>query len=718
AGAIGLDGYPDPDVYLEDDFDLEVVEDSFAAVGNAANYESLDVADNSETITISDTINDTTVTLEADLPELVENWSNTEVTFTATVDNEVTGEDLMLHLYTGEGEEAVLLTTITIPVGATTGSSPATIYEDDGNLSVYIGEDWEGGNYENLITGNPVNIEITDTVPSLEAETGLSVDETEGLQSVTGDFEFDYGLDGPGSIELNADEDATWDPDSLTLSADDGTWKVVVNVEDGTYTFTQLKAINHPDENDPHDQVDITFKATVTDADGSTVSQNITVTVYDDGPQEAHDESWVKVQIPVSEATISGYKAGWWAEGERPWDTKVINKIEGNDGDEYYEGIYWGGGTGLGDKSGYTFIDNSDLKEDGDTVTLGENVMLGTFTHINKSIPSGTGITGAWLKVTFNVVVDGETVPVDHWIRFDHTETPNNYSPSTNPGNNDIVTISEATASAKVPVGDVWYTVEILGFSKDGGNTFSLQASTVETKSTSFDLYAKVYADVYYTPTVEGDLNVDYGTDGAHATEALAFPDHEYQIGDENVVVQGTYGELTVFEDGTYEYKVYDDVRDEMGKGTQYQDEFRYTVKDADGDTVESTLTINVVGMGAADKIVQGTSGDNTLIGGEGDDILIGGLGADTFVVGLGDDTILDYNQEEGDVVDISSVFEDGFTLGVADNAGKAQLNILNGEEIVGSVTFDTIEYGNLDPDYELDSLLGMVNIDDGTTIS
>ncbi|RWL42230.1 Ig-like domain-containing protein, partial [Mesorhizobium sp.] len=50
--------------------------------------------------------------------------------------------------------------------------------------------------------------------------------------------------------------------------------------------------------------------------------------------------------------------------------------------------------------------------------------------------------------------------------------------------------------------------------------------------------------------------------------------------------VTGTYGVLTVQADGSYSYKAF--------ANTSGTDVFTYTIKDGDGDTSPSTLTINV----------------------------------------------------------------------------------------------------------------------------
>jgi hypothetical protein len=136
-----------------------------------------------------------------------------------------------------------------------------------------------------------ITVAVYDDGPAILETSNESVDETGGLDSVSGDLSFAYGTDGAGTIALSAD-DATWVAGAKTLTADDGTWQVVVN-DDSTYTFTQLAAIDHPDADNPDDAANITFTATVTDADNDSVSQDITVAVHDDGPTayDVHDST-------------------------------------------------------------------------------------------------------------------------------------------------------------------------------------------------------------------------------------------------------------------------------------------------------------------------------------------------------------------------------------------------------------------------------------------
>ncbi|MDH4319589.1 MAG: type I secretion C-terminal target domain-containing protein, partial [Desulfobulbaceae bacterium] len=154
---------------------------------------------------------------------------------------------------------------------------------------------------------------------------------------------------------------------------------------------------------------------------------------------------------------------------------------------------------------------------------------------------------------------------------------------------------------------------------------------------------------------------------------------------------------------------------------------------DAQGDTISNFDNViggsgndhltgdgqsNILSGGDGHDTLVGGGGNDTLIGGSDDDTLTGGTGADRFVVGDGNDTIVDYHKAEGDVVDISDVFDNATDhLAVTANSdGTVHLSILDGgDNEIGSVSFDNIEHSELTPGDELNSLLGQVVVDDGT---
>jgi VCBS repeat-containing protein len=124
---------------------------------------------------------------------------------------------------------------------------------------------------------------------------------------------------------------------------------------------------------------------------------------------------------------------------------------------------------------------------------------------------------------------------------------------------------------------------------------------------------------------------------------------------------------------------------------------------------------------GSGDDTLVGGAGEDLLVGGSGDDTLTGGDDADTFEPGVGNDTITDYDKGEGDLVDISDLFDEGAGdyLAVSENAdGSARLTVFSGNDAEkGSVSFADIDYDvDLTPGDELNSLLGQVDVDDGTT--
>ena len=134
--------------------------------------------------------------------------------------------------------------------------------------------------------GSTVTTYILDDGPTLNVgdakvyEHGLVTDNT---VKTTGELHINYGADGKGSLELSADGwDATWNPDTKTLTEKNGAWELKVN-DDGTYTFTQSQNLYH-DKTTQDESLSINFKVTVTDGDGDHASANFTVTVYDDVP--------------------------------------------------------------------------------------------------------------------------------------------------------------------------------------------------------------------------------------------------------------------------------------------------------------------------------------------------------------------------------------------------------------------------------------------------
>jgi T1SS-143 domain-containing protein len=130
-----------------------------------------------------------------------------------------------------------------------------------------------------------------DSMPIVDTS-NTEVDETGGLDSVNGTFATNLFGGTPGTITITAtnSDTSSWNPatNTLTGTANGGSYTLVVN-NDGTYTFTQTGAMNHPDITDPNDAIPLNFLATVTDSDGDSTTSNFTVNVLDDGPTAGTD---------------------------------------------------------------------------------------------------------------------------------------------------------------------------------------------------------------------------------------------------------------------------------------------------------------------------------------------------------------------------------------------------------------------------------------------
>ena len=115
----------------------------------------------------------------------------------------------------------------------------------------------------------------------------------------------------------------------------------------------------------------------------------------------------------------------------------------------------------------------------GGPYAVGVDFTLGTFTHNNFPIPSGSGITGANLTAEFQGSVDGNPFDVSSVYQFTHDETPN---VGGNNCCNDIVTaVTNPGGSTSLLIGGVEYIFAFTGFLV-GGDTFT-QFSTVENQS-------------------------------------------------------------------------------------------------------------------------------------------------------------------------------------------------------------------------------------------
>ncbi|RAU16411.1 hypothetical protein DN062_18325, partial [Nitrincola tibetensis] len=414
------------------------------------------------------------------------------------------------------------------------------------------------------------------------------------------------------------------------------------------YTFELLNPASHPVQGtDELAKEPITLS--VTDQRGNVESAEVEVSIVDDVPvAEAVKED---ISIPLTEAGVSGFKAGFLLE-----ETTAINgSVSGEvlDVDEYADRLTWGTPANGSQGSNYVFEDNEDFRT-GDTIFTDQLIELGTFTHNNFPIlSSGSVLTSTILEVKFTLLIDGARVEIDARIELEHNETPNNNSNPQDPENDDIIKITNIDFVQTYEINDRVYEFKIKGFLDQDGNIVD-EIRTTEQASNSFKLFAEL-ASTADIPLFEGQVDYFWGADGAADEDPVIWKDIDAASG----VIETDLGILTVNPDGSYSYQVKLETRDKLQLGEVLVDSFTYVLKDADGDLVESTLEIHLNGVSNTSRISVETEVDNS-----GPVIDVTG---DTVGIPVGSELTVTITDQEGNTVTTTAIVEEDGSYTVTD---------------------------------------------------
>ncbi|WP_176720680.1 immunoglobulin-like domain-containing protein, partial [Pseudomonas sp. BIOMIG1BD] len=274
------------------------------------NFENLVTNPAPAVTNVTDTIDDSTVSLKA-TPSAAEGG---QITYTVTVTAPVTGSPVVVTLANGEK--------ITIPVGETTGSINVTAPNDAlvGHSSVTNSiTDVSGGNYENLVADKtPVNTNVTDTVD----DTGLSLSAT-GTVAEGGSIVYTATLTNaagtPVTVTLSngavitIEAGKTSGTVTVPAPADDvykdaGKVEATITKAEGG-NFENLVTNPAPAVTDVTDTIDdstVSLKATPSAAEGGQITYTVTVTAPVTGsPVVVTLANGEKITIPVGETTAS-----------------------------------------------------------------------------------------------------------------------------------------------------------------------------------------------------------------------------------------------------------------------------------------------------------------------------------------------------------------------------------------------------------------------------
>lgn len=406
----------------------------------------------------------------------------------------------------------------------------------------------------------PENLEIliTDTAPVANPDTG-SITEDSG-SNLAGNLM----TDAAGKDDLGADATTVTDVISqnessntasnnggvLTIDGEYGTLTIQPNGE-YEYELHDSTKVNALKDGDVREEI---FEYTITDADGDSDSTTLTITVNGntDGTPEitAKDENGAAVDghITVNESGL----AGGTNEG-------VGHTASGEITIEALDGI-------------------ASITIAGETFTLAD---LQGFDAANPSSPI--------------------TVPGGELVINGFTEESNVGGVSTNATLSYTYTLTDEQTHAAQGNDDL--VLDIPLSITDAGNettTGSLQVQVID----DVPVLKADTGDVTEGATLTVDeangvlSNDEAGADGWHANGAVV----GVEAGDTNAThsggvggrIDGEYGYLILNADGSYEYVSTADAITADAK-----DVFTYTVRDADGDEVSTTLTINVTDVSA-----------------------------------------------------------------------------------------------------------------------
>lgn len=120
--------------------------------------------------------------------------------------------------------------------------------------------------------------------------------------------------------------------------------------------------------------------------------------------------------------------------------------------------------------------------------------LIGNFSYCNGSVTNALGVDGVTLDILLNILTP-VGVTDNYAFAFNITNTPNNTGDPVLDG--DIVSVANSLTTTAFHYDGYDYTLELLGFSSDGGQTIRTDFSSPE-GATAF---AGVYARIHQVPT-------------------------------------------------------------------------------------------------------------------------------------------------------------------------------------------------------------------------
>ena len=445
-------------------------------------------------------------------------------------------------------------------------------------------------------------VTVLDDGPTLSVG-NQTVDETGGLDAVTGALSYTYGTDGAGTFSLAADG-ATWNTGSQLLAADDGSWQLVVNPAGG-YTFSQLQPMDHPITTDPNDALTINVTATVTDGDNDSQSQGFTVTVLDDGPVAGNPYDAILANQPGN--TVTG-------------DLRVDFNEDGPSANPAIPAVQLSGQVSAGDQ----YI----VDDEGELITSGGQQLV----YQDDGNGGLIAVTATGSNVVFSVSVDVDdtglasyTVTLDETNHLDTVskdEMVLTYDAVITDGDGDTDTTSFDVSFVHIENPATGGT-QLVGTTEDEVIAGSSGSDYIDGHGGSDVINAGAGNDIITTGSGNDVINAGSGNDTVSSS------------GGDDTITGGSGNDIIVAGDGN-DTVIAGDGNDTVSGGSG-------------NDTLAGGADTDTLTGGAGDDQLDGGSGDDVLQGDTGNDTLVGGAGADVMNGGADNDTLFAGEETGGD---------------------------------------------------------------------
>lgn len=197
------------------------------------------------------------------------------------------------------------------------------------------------------------------------------------------------------------------------------------------------------------------------------------------------------ISVTAGAVPFSGTAIGSWVDVVSDDPTDVFSVNNNDIGGEAY--FNWGvvGAVGTTPFNNQFMFDG--VGSDGGTWTIDTEspFLLGDFSYRNGSTTNSTGINGVSLDIQL-AIIDPLFLSDSFIFDFSITNTPNDTGNPVTDG--DIVTVTNPFSDTTFMYDGTEYTLELLGFSSDGGATVRYDFSSPEGATASAGLYGRITA--------------------------------------------------------------------------------------------------------------------------------------------------------------------------------------------------------------------------------